>query len=77
MIYLITISGLTEDTLLTLKSLSRGVEVNMARETDTRRLSRLGLVTRDIDRLQPMSACGLFREIHFRIVIIKSHQICS
>ena len=64
MIYLITISGLIEDTFLTLKSLSGGVEVIMARETDTRRLSRLGLVGRDIDRLQPMSACGLFREIH-------------
>ena len=63
---MITISGLIEDTFRTLKSLSRGVEVNMAREadTDTRRLSRLGLVSRDIDRLQPMSACGLFREIH-------------
>ena len=61
---MITFSGLIEDTFLTLKSLSRGVEVNMAREADTRRLSRLGLVTGDLDRLQPVSACGLFREIH-------------
>ena len=56
-----TFSGLVEETFTCLKKTSVAVEGEMMNETDCRRILELGQLRRELDKVQPISACGFFR----------------
>ena len=56
-----TFSGLVEEAFASLVKTSPAVEREMVAETDSRRISTLGRLSRELARVQPISACGLFR----------------
>ena len=62
MIYLITMSGLVEEVHTSLKKTLAILEDEIHVEEDYKRILKLSHLIRDIDRLQPLKACGLFRK---------------
>ena len=62
LIYLITMSGLVEEVHCSLKKTTHILEQEIHMEEDNRRILKLSHLIRDIDRLQPLKACGLFRK---------------
>lgn len=62
LIYLITMSGLVEEVHSSLKKTTQILEQEIHVEDDNRRILKLSHLIRDIDRLQPLKACGLFRK---------------
>ena len=64
LIFLKSFSGMVEDTFVSLKKLSSGLETELVTETDCNRISRLNQLIRCLDRVKPISANGLFREVH-------------
>ena len=62
LIYLITMSGLVEEVHSSLKKTIELLEQEIHVEEDYKRILKLSHLIRDIDRLQPLRACGLFRK---------------
>ena len=62
MIYLITMSRLVEEVHASVKRTTELLEQEIHEEQDYKRILRLSHLIRDIDRLQPLKACGLFRK---------------
>ena len=62
LVFLLSVSGLVGQTFLAVKEITSCLERELQVETDCVRLARLSHLTRDVDRLQPLTACGLFRE---------------
>ena len=62
MIYLITMSALAEEVHGSLKKTTDLLEQEIHVEEDYKRILKLSHLIRDIDRLQPLKACGLFRK---------------
>ena len=58
-----SLSGIVEDTFTCLKRISSVLEQELLAERDSYRVTRLGQLIRDIDRILPLSARGLFRKV--------------
>ena len=66
-----SLSGIVEDTFTCLKRISSVLEQELLAERDSYRVTRLGQLIRDIDRILPLSARGLFRKVSGLYVVIQ------
>ena len=59
---MITMTGLAEEVHASLKKTTDLLEQEIHLEEDYKRMLKLSHLIRDIDRVQPLKACGLFRK---------------
>ena len=75
LVFLFSLSGLVGEAFLAVKEITSSLERELQAETDLARQARISQLTRDIDRLQPLTACGLFREVQSSLLTFLSPRL--